>query len=129
MNTATRSGAARVQTSSSRSAVQRLGHAAVLVSVGSIFFSSLYMGLASCGAYAWHQHALFGANIALYIAALTLPSTSLPSLKYKLLFAVGLPVLAFVLAAAATPFYPSQPQSMAEYWATFLNALRFGACG
>ena len=108
--------------------MDRLGNTAVLSSIAMALASSLYLGLASCGAYLWHQQALYGINVAMYLAALASPGTLLPSRKHKFVFAISLPVVAVVLSAAAAPFYPSHPQSMTEYLATFLSALQFGAC-
>ena len=108
--------------------MERLGNTAVLSSIAIALASSLYLGLASCGAYLWHQQALYGLNVAMYLAALASPGTLLPSRKHKFVFALSLPVVAVILSAAAAPFYPSQPLSMAEYLATVLSALRFGAC-
>ena len=129
MNTSTRSNAARSTAYGLGSPKHRLGNTAVSACVAIVLFGSLYMGLASCGGRLWHQQTLYGASIALYVAALALPGTFLPSLKYKVLFAIGLPILAVVLTAAVAPFYPSQPKSVSEYWAIFVSALRFSACG
>jgi hypothetical protein len=128
MNTPIQSSAAANRMTPSSGAKYRLGNGAVLLCGSFVLLGAFYFGLASCGGYLWHQQAFRGVTVALYLAALFLPSSLLPSLKYKLAFAVCLPLLFVVLESAVAPFYPGPPNSLSEYQANFLQSIEFGPC-
>ena len=128
MNASTQSTAAQDSTTPSNRANYSLGNAAVLLCGSFVLLGALYFGVASCGGYLWHKQAFRGIAVALYIAALLLSSSLLPSLRHKLLFAACLPLLHAVLESAIAPFYPGPPNSISEYGAHFLQAIKFGPC-
>ena len=105
-----------------------LGNSAVLACSSFVLLGAVHFGLASCGGYTWHKQAFRGICIALYFAALLLPSSLLPTRRHKQLFAALLPLLFVVLESSIAPFYPGPPRSISEYMAAFNQALKFGAC-
>jgi hypothetical protein len=112
----------------SKSANYSLGNTVVVLCCSFVLLGALYFGVASCGGYLWHKQAFRGIAIALYVAALLVSSSFLPSIKHKLLFAACLPLLHVVLESAVAPFYPAPPNSISEYGAYFLQAIEFGPC-
>ena len=105
------------------------GSATVVICASFVLLGALYFGLASCGGYLWKKQAFLAISTALYVAALSFPSSLLHSVGRKLAFAIGLPPLYIVLESATAPFYPQPPNSLAGYGAIFLQALKFGPCG
>ena len=105
-----------------------LGNGAVFLCTSFVLLGAVYFGLASCGGYLWHKQAFRVICVGLYLAALLLPSSWLPTLKLKLAFAVLLPLLFVALESGVAPFYPGPPNSLSEYTAIFIQSVKFGPC-
>jgi uncharacterized membrane protein (UPF0136 family) len=128
MNGPAQSGTTTKRVGLLRGVKYRLGNGVVLLCGVFVLLGALYFGLASCGGYAWHKQAFRGISVALYFAALLLPSSLLPSFKYRLAFAACLPLLYVVLEAALAAFYPGPPDSLSQYKKLFLEAMEYGPC-
>ena len=111
-----------------RTTVQVTGNGIVLLCSAFVAVGALFFGIASCGGYVWHKEFFRFASFTLYLLAVSCPSTLLPSLHPKVLFALALPLGFVLVESAVAPFYPEAPASMAEYGALFLRALQFGPC-
>jgi len=105
-----------------------IGTASAFSLLGMCMLGAVYFGLASCGGLAWHKDAFHMAATALYVLALALPSSVLPSWKAKLSFAIVLPAGYVLLESAVAPFYPAAPSSLGEYFALLFQAAEFGPC-
>jgi hypothetical protein len=111
-----------------RTTVQVAGNGIVLLCTAFVTVGALFFGIASCGGYVWHKEFFRFAGFTLCLLAVSCPSTLLPGLRSKVLFALALPMGFVLLESAVAPFYPGPPASVAEYGLLFLHALQFDPC-
>ncbi len=97
--------------------------ASCLVVAGAIYF-----GLFSCGGYAWHKSVFGVIALGVCVAAVAVPSRLLLSVRRKVLFLLLLGAGYFAIESAVAPFYPSAPESLAQYIQAFLHSAQVGPC-
>ena len=88
----------------------------------------IFLGLFSCGGYAWHKPAFLALLVACTGAALFFPASAARPLAARigLVVLVGIGYLASQAAAAA--FYPAAPASWSEFATRFASSLVHGPC-
>ena len=84
-----------------------------------------FLGLASCGGYAWHEQAF--AALLVVLAVLIAAQGRSANRWVRIVLALGT-FPTFVLAQAlSAPFYPSTPAA-SEYWQKVWIAIQYGPC-
>lgn len=88
----------------------------------------VFLGLFSCGGYAWHKEALFWLLVgAIAIAALVPLHRKRPVLS-RVAVVLGVPALFLTVQAATAPLYPALPASWSEFSRVFMSTLEHSPC-
>jgi hypothetical protein len=100
--------------------------------VGSVVIAILggvFLGLFSCGGYVWHKQAIAAAIVLLTLAALLARFATRGFALWRSGAFVAIVVGGFFVSeATAAPFYPAPPESLSEFWQSFVRTLQYGPC-
>src|ERR1700736_259047 len=100
-----------------------------VVAIAVAMLGGVFVGLFSCGGYAWHHQAIVVAITLVTAASLI---TRFRFRGFALWRCIGFIVLVvssyFFSEADAAPFYPAPPASFSEFWRSFIQTLEYGPC-
>jgi hypothetical protein len=99
-----------------------------LVAVLAAVLGGAFVGLFSCGAYAWQKPLVILVVAVIALAALIVRSRAGPFTLWRSRAFVALVLLSYFLSEAiAASFYPAAPASWSQFWQSFVSTLAHGA--
>lgn len=87
----------------------------------------IWLGLFSCGGYAWHTQLMYWMLVVLATVVVAFPPWTWPATWRRLLLAIGLFVVFFLSEAMIAPLYLGA-DSLQDYVQKVFAALSYGPC-
>ncbi|GAA4871077.1 hypothetical protein [Luteimonas vadosa] len=101
--------------------------ALVLVAFLAAIVGGVWLGLFSCGTYAWHKQAMLWMLLAFAVAILLWPRGRSPAIGRKSILSLAILGAFYFARALAAPFYPAPPD-FGDYFRLVWLALATGPC-
>ena len=98
------------------------------LSILTAILGGIFFGLFSCGGYVWHKELFNVVFCVLLITNFIFPPALFKKSFLRFLLIIIIVCLFIFVQAIASAFYPSFPETWAEFFSEFINGLIFGPC-